>query len=89
MSTDCVELFNEAERFLAHRYSKYPRRKTLGKFEPKTPQGYKVRCLGLIESLTRARNIPALPMTQNAYLCRLSNGSWPLHRQIANHRDQM
>ena len=69
LSTDCEELFNEAERFLAHRYSKYPRWKTVGKFEAKSPQGYKVRCLGLIETLNRARNRYALPMTQNVYLC--------------------
>ena len=70
LSTDCEELFNEAERFLAHRYSKYRRWKTVGKVEAKSPQGYNVRCLGLIETLNRARNSPALPMTQNVYLCR-------------------
>ena len=70
LSTDCEKLFNEAERFLAQRYSKYRRLKTVGKFEAKSPRLYNVRCLGLIEDLNRARNSPALPMTQNVYLCR-------------------
>ena len=69
LTRECVELFNEAERFLAHRHPAYRRLKDLDKIGCKSPQMYKIRCMNFINMLTESRDRPALPMKQNKYLC--------------------
>lgn len=87
LTKDCVELFNEAERFLAERHPAYRRKPDLDKMYCKTPLDYAGRCADLKSEVKDEARMPVLPLIpnhpqgwrdidvilqpQNAYLCQI------------------
>ena len=65
LTKDCVELFNEAERFLAQRHPHYMRKATLDKIDCKTPNDYAVRCEVLLLDVDDDKDSPVLPLLRN------------------------
>ena len=62
---DCVELFNEAERFLAQRHPWYVRYETPSKTTDKGPSSYAIHCTTLLLDVDSQWDDPALPLIPN------------------------
>ena len=65
LKNDCVELFNEAERFLAQRHPWYVRYETPSKTRDKGPSSYAIHCTTLLLDVDSQWDDPALPLIPN------------------------
>ena len=65
LKNDCVELFNEAERYLAQRHPWYVRYKTPSKERDKGPSSYAIHCTTLLLDVDSQWDDPALPLIPN------------------------
>ena len=65
LKNDCVELFNEAERFLAQRHPWYVRYETPGIHSKGGPVDYAVHCVTLLRDVDAHMDNPPLPLIPN------------------------
>ena len=65
LKQECVELFNEAERFLAQRHPWYVRYETPSKTRDKGPSSYAIHCQTLLLDVDSQMDRPPLPLIPN------------------------